>query len=201
MTWQLPLNIEKCKCLHIGRRNPGISYNINSFDLENVTNQKDLEIIVDSELKIHLQTDAAVKKANRILGIISKTIHTKGEPTIALLYTSLVRPHLEYANVVWGPKYKLDKQKVERVQRRATKLIENIKNLSYQERLRYLDMPSLLHRRLRGDMIETYKIASQSRILFSSSPSFEDNVLACSYSNVYFVLTSDNSIIFFPTSA
>ena len=158
VTWQLPLNIEKCKCLHIGRRNPGISYNINNFDLENVTNQKDLGIIVDSELKFHLQTDAAVKKANRILGIISKTIHTKSETTIPLLYTSLVRPHLEYANVVWGPKYKLDQQKVERVQRRATKLIENIKNLSYQERLRYLDMPSLLHRRLRGDMIETYEI-------------------------------------------
>ena len=160
VTWQLPLNIEKCKCLHIGRRNPGISYNINSFDLENVTNQKDLGIIVDGELKFHLQIDAAVKKANRILGIISKTIHTKSETTIPLLYTSLVRPHLEYANVVWGPKYKLDQQKVERVQRRATKLIENIKNLSHQERLRYLDMPSLLHRRLRGDMIETYKIVT-----------------------------------------
>ena len=62
--------------------------------------------------------------------------------------------------MVWGPKYKLDQQKVERVQRRATKLIENIKNLSYQERQRYLDMPSLLHRRLRGDMIETYKIVT-----------------------------------------
>ena len=106
----VPLNIEKYKCLHIGCRNPGISYNINSFDLENVTNQKNLGIIVDSELKFHLQTDAAVKKANRILGIISKTIHTKSEATIPLLYTSLVRPHLEYANVVWRLKYKLDQQ-------------------------------------------------------------------------------------------
>ena len=158
VTWQLPLNIEKCKCLHIGRRSRAISYNLNGFDLENVTTQKDLGIIVDSELKFHLQTDAAVKKANRILGIISRTIHTISESIIPLLYTSLVRPHLEYANVVWGPKYKLDQQKVERVQRRSTKMIENIKYLSYQERLRYLDLPSLLHRRLRGDMIETYKI-------------------------------------------
>ena len=62
--------------------------------------------------------------------------------------------------MVWGPKYKLDHQKVERVQRRARKLMENIKNLSYQERLHYLDMLSLLHRRLRGDMIETYKIVT-----------------------------------------
>ena len=116
--------------------------------------------MVDSNLKFHLQTDAGVKKANRILGIISKTIRTKSETTIPLLYTSLVRPHLEYANVVWGPKYKLDQQEVERVQRRATKMIENIKNLSYQERLRYLDVSSLLRRRLRGDMIETYKIVT-----------------------------------------
>ena len=73
---------------------------------------------------------------------------------------SLVRPHLEYANTVWGPHYKMDQQKIERVQRRAMKLIEDIKYLSYEERLCNLNMPSLQHRRLRGDMIDTYKIVT-----------------------------------------
>ena len=49
---------------------------------------------------------------------------------------------------------------IENVQRRATKIITNIKHLTYEERLRYLDLPTLVHRRARGDMTETYKIVS-----------------------------------------
>ena len=71
-----------------------------------------------------------------------------------------MKPRLEYANAVWGPHYKMDQQKIERVQRRASKLIEDIKDLSYEERLCNLNMPSLQHRRLRGDMIDTYKIVT-----------------------------------------
>ena len=67
---------------------------------------------------------------------------------------------MEYANAVWGPHCKMDQQKIERVQRRATKLIEDIKDLSYEEPLCNLNMPSLQHRRLRGDMIDTYKIVT-----------------------------------------
>ena len=86
-------------------------------------------------------------------------MHTKSKITIPLLYMSLVRPHLEYVNAVWKP-HKMDQQKIERVQRRATKLIEDIKDLSYEERLCNLNMPSLQHRRLREDMIDTYKIVT-----------------------------------------
>ena len=64
--------------------------------------EKDLGIIIDNELKFHVQASAAVKKANQILGLIKRTIATKNEKTIPLLYMSLVRPHLEYANVVGG---------------------------------------------------------------------------------------------------
>ena len=159
-TWQLPFNEKKCKSLHIGRNNPEQNYKMNGHILEDVTMQKDLGIIVDKELKFHEQTAAAVKKANQVLGIIKKTIYTKNKITIPLLYMSLVRPNLDYANTEWGPHYKMDQQKIERVQRRATKLIEDIKYLSYEERLCNLNMPSLQHRRLRGDMIATYKIVT-----------------------------------------
>ena len=77
---------------------------------------------------------------------------------IPLLFKSLVRPHLEYGNVVWGPHFKEDMKSVERVQRRATKLISCIKDYTYEERLRILELPSLMHRRRRGDMIYAYKI-------------------------------------------
>jgi len=73
-----------------------------------------------------------------------------------LLYTSLVRPLLEYANVTWPVSFKKDIDKLERVQRRAT-LLPHIRQLYYQDRLKILNLPSLVYRRVRGDMIEVYK--------------------------------------------
>ena len=70
----------------------------------------------------------------------------------------MVRPHLEYGNVIWGPFYQMDKKAVESVQRRATKLIPEIKDMPYTQRLRLLNIPTLEYRRTRGDMIQCYKI-------------------------------------------
>ena len=70
----------------------------------------------------------------------------------------MIRPHLEYANVIWYPKYKYQSISVERVQRRATKLLMETRHMTYTQRLKYLDLPSLWHRRLRGDMIQVFKI-------------------------------------------
>ena len=75
-----------------------------------------------------------------------------------ILYKSLVRPHLEYGNVVWGPFFKEDIKLVEKVQRRATKMVHELKELPYDERLRALRLLSLQHRRRRDDMIFAYKI-------------------------------------------
>ena len=74
------------------------------------------------------------------------------------IYKALVRPHLEYGNVIWGSFFRGDIIAIEKVQRRATKLVPLIKYLTYEERLRALNLPSLAHRRKRGDMIYTYKI-------------------------------------------
>ena len=78
--------------------------------------------------------------------------------TLPLLFKTLVRPHLEYCNCVWGPLYLLDIHSVERVQRRATKLVKSIQHLQYPERLKQLNLPSLQFRRKRGDMIQVFKI-------------------------------------------
>ena len=74
-----------------------------------------------------------------------------------LLFTSLVRPHLEFANVVWAPRFVKDKNLIEAVQRRATRMIPELKNFTYEDRLKSIDLPSLEFRRRRGDMIEVYK--------------------------------------------
>ena len=71
-----------------------------------------------------------------------------------------MRPHLEYAVAVWHPYHKQDIKELERVQRRATRQIQYLRGLSYEERCEELNLQSLVQRRVRGDMIQQYKINS-----------------------------------------
>ena len=77
------------------------------------------------------------------------------------LYKSLVRPNLEYAQAVWSPYWIKDIEILENVQRRATKQVQGLRGMEYEERLRALRLPTLVYRRLRGDMLECYKITSK----------------------------------------
>ena len=70
----------------------------------------------------------------------------------------MVRPYLEYGNVVWSPFLKSDIILIENVKRRASRYVLDINKLEYQERLETLNLPTLQYRRFRADMIETYKI-------------------------------------------
>ena len=84
-----------------------------------------------------MHTATATKKAKQILGIIKKSYQTCDAVTISIQYKAMVRPHLEYANSIWGPFYNGDK-KAEAVQHRATKLIPELKDKPYEDRLKAL---------------------------------------------------------------
>jgi len=98
-----------------------------------------------------------VAKINQILGLIKRSFVYKNTDVIKKLFTALVRPHLEYANTVWHPRYNKDVEAIEKVQRRATKLLGNIKDMTYEKRLQLMNLPSLVYRWYRRDMIEVYK--------------------------------------------
>ena len=89
--------------------------------------------------------------------MIKRSFTYLDKDTFIKLYKSLVRPHLKYGNTIWHPHLKRQSISVEKVQRRATKLLYECKDMSYSERLNYLNLHSLKGRRLRGDLIETYK--------------------------------------------
>ena len=88
---------------------------------------------MDYSLKFHSQATSATNSANRVMGLIEKSFSTLNRKTLLILYKALVRPHLEYANVVWRPNYIGDCNMMERVQRRATKCIQDLSSLEYDQ--------------------------------------------------------------------
>ena len=168
-TWQVPFNTSKCKVMHIGRTNLEFQYSMGNQNLEAVTDQRDLGVQLTADLKPSAQCHKAYTKASKVLGMISRTFSYKGRDVMVRLYKSLVRPHLEFCISAWSPYYKKDKELLERVQHRFTRMFPGLRTLPYIDRLQSLGLWSLEERRNRADLLEVFKIyKGLSRISFSS---------------------------------
>ena len=96
-------------------------------------------------------------KASRMLGLLKNTFMTRTERVWKSLYSTYVRPLLEFAVPAWSPVLERDARVLERVQRRATRIPHSLKGVPYEQRCERLGLSTLPARRLRGDMITAYK--------------------------------------------
>lgn len=156
--WLLGFNSKKCKVMHFGKKNPKYQYSMNGDVISTVTEEKDLGVVFSDNLSFSKYICNSAAKANRILGLIKRSFNYITKESFLVLYKSYVRPHLEYCVQVWSPYLQKDKDVLEKVQRRATKIVPGLENLTYENRLKELGLTTLEERRTRGDLIEVFKI-------------------------------------------
>ena len=122
--WQMKFNPTKCEVMRISHNKDKRStwYNILGNELRNVSNYKDLGVIMASDLKWSKHVEQIVHKANRVLGLLRRTVGGKNKDIFSNLYKTLVRPILEYACPVWSPHQAKDIREIEKIQRRASRI-------------------------------------------------------------------------------
>ena len=144
--------------MHIGNGNPGHKNNLNGTVLAEMKSERDLGVVIDNELKFSKHIKGIVAKANRMLGLMKISFESIDKDMFLSLYKTLIRPLLEYCVHAWSPHLQRDINLLENVQRRATKIVREIRHLEYEDRLIFLELPKLEDRRKRGDMILTYRL-------------------------------------------
>ena len=161
--WQMKFNESKCSVMHFGRTNPQFSYTMGGYApagvvLKTSVEEKDVGVIVHNSLKPSEMCAKAASKANKVLGQMSRAIHFRDRSTWIKLYKTYVRCHLEYCIQAWSPWTQTDKDLLEKVQMRAVRMVSGLEGKTYEERLSECGLTTLEDRRMRGDMIEVFKI-------------------------------------------
>ena len=161
--WLLKFNPSKCKVMHIRfNDNPNFNYSIDGIVLEESVQEKDLGVITHSSLLWNEQIKASIAKANKMICWIVRNLIIREKSVMLAIYKALIRPHLEYCVQLWNPVAAHGSWgivlELESVQRRFTRLIDEVGTLPYSRRLEILNLTTLAERRTRGDLIEAFKV-------------------------------------------
>ena len=148
--WQMLFNFGKFKCLHTWPGNIGMNYEMGGTILSKTVKENDLEVSMNANMKVSEQCRIAASKGNQVLGMIHRNITYKEKSLIVPLYKAIVRPHLEYCIQAWSPYLRKDIDLLEKIQRRATKLIPGLIDLRYEERLKECGLTTLQNANIKG---------------------------------------------------
>ncbi len=158
VSWGMPFNVDKCKIMHVGRTNKKFDYTINGQTLLKAESEKDVGVLFDKNLKPGLQCKEAARIANGVLKQICQAFHYRDKVTFLNLYKRYVRVHMEFATPAWNPWQIGDINCLEKVQQKAVSMISGLSANSYEGKLKELKLLSLQDRRVKADLVQTYKI-------------------------------------------
>ena len=145
--------------MSLGTKNPHHTYYLYGEPLEETVCEKDVGVWISSTLKPSAMVAATVKKANRVLGMLSRGTGWRDTHTWVKLYTVYCRPMLEYCGAAWAPWSVSDTDLLESVQRRAVKMVSTLnRSMTYEEKLVACGLTTLVARRERGAAIEMYRV-------------------------------------------
>jgi hypothetical protein len=160
--WGMQFNIEKCKIMHVGANNPKYEYTMDGKKLTAVTEETDVGVVVQSNLKPAKQCQRAANTATRVLKTIWRNFYYRDKKVYLNLYKQYVRPHLEFSITAWAPWLEGDKETLEKVQEKAINAISGLVSGSYVDKCRELGIETLAERRERHDLLQVYKILNGS---------------------------------------
>ena len=170
--WQLFINLKKCLFFCLTPYFSNISTNqycLGGLQLPSCDRVSDLGILLDSKLSFVPHIENIISKANQRCGIFFRGFVSRNYGIVVKIFTTYIRPLLEYNSHIWSPTVKYLIQKLERVQRRFTKRVPSLQHKSYRDRLLALKLEPLELRRIKADLILYYKIINNLSCISPSS--------------------------------
>ena len=144
--------------LHFGYYNKKYDYYLNGTQINKVTVAKDLGVLINDSCSPSDHIAEITRKANGVLSQLHRTIICRNKDVFINLFKIFVRPIVESAGPAWCPFEKQYIDQIEKIQRRATRMVPGIGHMDYDERLNLCHLTTLEQRRQRGDMIHVYKM-------------------------------------------
>jgi ribonucleases P/MRP protein subunit RPP40 len=156
--WGMKINVQKCKIMHFGKKNPKHTYVMEGVQLEEVAEERDIGVVVSNNLKPPKQCAKAAATARAVLGQMAQAFHFRDKVTFEKLYKTYVRPHLEFCTPAWASSGKMDTDCLEKVQIKMINMISGLKGKNYDKKLAEIGLDSLEKRRTAADICMAHKI-------------------------------------------
>ena len=154
--WQIQISHSKCNILNLGHSPDNNQYFINNYQIAKSDLIKDLGVTVDRDFKFHAHINNIVQQANQRAAQILRSFLSCNPYTLVRAFKIYIRPILEYASTTWSPTYIRQINLIESVQRNFTRRIPGCSHMSYPQRLAFLNLQTLEHRRLIADLVKCF---------------------------------------------